>query len=145
MPNSLRGILSMKRTPPRSRSSSINRSANTYSKHITLLATKPQPRSCAQSTGKTGEESDSPLACCINSWEVTFHPDRKTTKATGSSPSTSCGRPTTPTSSTPGCVSNCFSMFEGATCNQVISSDMFPFNIRLAGFTCAMRYLMSSL
>ena len=42
-------------------------------------------------------------------------PALTTTKAVGSSPSTSCGRPTTPASSTAGWVSRCFSMLVGTT------------------------------
>lgn len=57
-----------------------------------------------------------PLVKSIISWGVIVIPFRLTTKANGSSPSMSWGRPTTATSSTSGWVIICSSIFVGTTC-----------------------------
>ena len=104
LPRSLRGIRPVNRTPPRSRSSSATRSVC------------PVKRSVSP-----GNEMQMrlrwywPSMKRTSSSAVTEWPALTTTKAVGSSPSTSCGRPTTAASSTAAWVSRCFSMFDGTT------------------------------
>ena len=133
LPSSFLGTLSMKRTPPRSFSSSMTSSVVQITQINAQFITYTLPPLFQLL----------PLVKSINSSAVAEWPFLRTTKAVGSSPSTSSGCPTTPTSSTAGWVIICFSMFVGTTYIQVAVS-IIQYK-KWDQLTWAILYLMSSL